>query len=465
MENITIEAFLSFIILALIILFTSMYIHLIKKFKKKLKCFEEVDTLIGTISLSKFTTELQKKISTAKPNEYYLLSFDVDNMKYVNQNFGFDKGNDLLRSIANNISKYTNNETLFCRYQHDIFILFGRFLQKDQFNLSNPIFSQERCDAIVAEAGLNTTIHFSTGVYFIKDPAGNHDNIIDCVKKARLLAKQKYGNSIAFYSEEIQRQSEREILIYSTMEDAIKNKEFFIVIQPQVELSTKKLIGGEILVRWKKADGTMLFPDEFIPLFEKNHFITFLDKYVFESACILITETNQKLPILSINVSLVTVLEDNFIDDYLEILNRYGLKPDQFDIEITESAIDSDFDKLITISKKLRKLGFKLSIDDFGKGASSLSRIKELDIDVIKLDRGFITNNFNVEKGNVVIANAISLVNNLGITSLAEGLETQEHLKLLLSLNCKLGQGYLFSKPISTDEFLLQIAEDNENLH
>ena len=462
MEQYRIE--ITSIIVFVLISFLFIYLRLTKNYAKKLKNIVEVDQITGLMTVTKLVQEVKLALKTAKPNEYYLMSFDVDNFKFINQTYGFEKGNVLLRSIADSMRKYASEDALLCRYHNDIFLVFGKSKNITEFTIDMPMFSQERCDEIVKNVGINMTIHFSTSVYYIENPNDSIDYVSQRVRKARIAAKQKHGNTIIVYTEELRLKAEKETFIFNSMEQAIKDEEFFIFIQPKVELQTGKLVGGEVLVRWKKLDGTVIPPDEFIPLFENIHFITTLDKYVFEQTCKWIQSATVPLPCISVNISYVTALDEHFIKDYMNILNKYRLLPQQFELEITESGIADDFETMVIIMQRVKELGFNLAIDDFGKGASSLARLKELEVDVVKLDKGFITNNFNIKKGNLVIADVISLVNNLGIISLAEGIETQEQLDLLIGFGCNLGQGYFFDEPLSTQEFLDRVFEDrNKN--
>ena len=446
----------------LVFAFIFINLRLVVKNEKKLKNLVEVDQITGLMTMTKMMPEMIKLLANAKPKEYYILSFDIDNFKLINQTYGFEKGNELLCAITRIMTKNASKDTLMCRLHNDIFIMFGK--RENIPNADNPklMISQEICDEIMKSVEINSPLHLSVGFYLIEDNYISPEKMTDTIRNARLLSKSKHGNSITIYSEELKLQTEKEQEIYNSMEQALRDREFFIVVQPKVELETGKLVGGEVLVRWKKADGTFVCPDQFIPLFEKNSFIVNLDTYVFEEACRFVKNAKAKLPHLSVNISPMTALDENIVETYLDILERYGLKAEQFEIELIESALDMEFDKIFEVVSRLRECGFILSIDDFGKGASSLARIQNVDVDVIKLDKGFIDNNFNTEKGNAVIANAIELANSLGITTLAEGIETKEQHKMLLELGCDLGQGYFFDMPLSTDEFMSRAVEDSK---
>ena len=453
-----VTSIITFIVFSLVFI----YLRLVMNNAKKLKNIMEVDQVTGLLTISKFMPEMKKLLENSSPKEYYIISFDIDNFKVINQSYGFEKGNELLRAVANSMRKYANKDAIMCRLQNDIFVVIGRRSNVVEFNTDQVLFSQERCDEIMQNVGLNAILHFSTGVYVIENKDISYEKIVDNVRKARNISKTKHGNVMTVYSDELKLQTEKENEIYTSMEKALENREFFIVVQPKVELETGKLVGGEVLVRWEKADGTIVYPDEFIPLFEKNHFIVRLDSFVFEEACQLIKNAKIDLPHLSINVSAMTALSENIIETYMDILAKYGLKPEQFELELTESVLDYDFEKVREVFSRIKELGFSLSLDDFGKGASSLARINSIDVDTVKLDKGFITNNINKEKGNSVVANSIALAEDLGITTLAEGIETKEQLDLLVELGCELGQGYYFDKPLSVELFLARATVDSK---
>ena len=453
------------IIVFIIFFLVVIYLSLVMKNEKKLKNIVEVDSITGLMTITKMMSEVTKLLENSKPNEYYILSCDIDNFKTINQTYNIEKGNELLCAVANSMRKYASKDVLMCRLQNDIFVVFGKRSNVDNFSTTTLLFSQERCDEIIQSIGISSILHFSTGVYVIENKHVSIEKAIDNVRKARYISKTKHGNVVTIYSEELKLKTEKENEIYANMEKAIKNKEFFIVIQPKIELETGKLVGGEVLVRWKNEYGKLIYPEDYIPLFEGNSFIVNLDIYVFEETCRFVKSATVPLPHLSINISIMTALSENFVENYMEILDRYNLKPKQFELELTESALDYNYEKIYKVTMKLKRLGFILSLDDFGKGASSLARINSLDVDIVKLDRGFIANNINKEKGNSVVNSTIALVINLGIRTLAEGIETKEQLDMLVEFGCDLGQGYLFDMPLSTSEFTNRVIEDSKKIY
>ena len=470
----TLKANLPLIIICVILIILGILLLIIfmqKNKQKEIKELLEVDALTGLMSKYKFINELQISLKTAKPKEYLMLALDIDNFKHFNKVYGNKKADQLLCAIGSVLKENSDSFIYICRLQNDNFITLLRnrhttWSSVKQLKEYNKDFEKNVKDNLtekIISLGIDTPIYFSVGIYPIIDPTENIPYIIDCTLTAKNYAKRNFGNSAEIFTEEIRKKQKLENEIIFFMESAVKNKEFFILVQPKVELETGKLVGGEVLVRWKKSDGSFIYPDEFIPLFEKNNFIRTLDYYVLERTCEFISSTTIELPIISINVSISTMLEKDFISKYMLVLEKYSIVPKQLEIELTESVLDFNYLEIIKIIKELKKLGFSIAIDDFGKGASSLARIKEVDMDILKLDKVFIDDNATNEKGKIVLQNIVSLAHALGAKSLAEGVETKVQQEMLIKLGCELAQGYYFDKPLSTEDFLKK-AKANQTI-
>ncbi len=443
---------ITFIFFLIIVLF----VLILLKHQKKIRTLLEVDTLTGVMTQYKFDIEARRILSFANPNEYMIIVLDVDKFKTINKVYGTQLGDKFLNILAKSIKKQTQRDAVIARVQSDSFAIFCE---------TNEIKNVTLDDAFIKELKdiqIDMTIYFSIGVYIIENPKDDISYMIDNAKTARSYGKAIFGNTINYFTKELQEKHEKENFILSSMEIGIEDNEFFIVVQPKIELETKRLVGGEVLIRWHKKDGTFIYPSEFISLFEENKFIIRLDHYVLEKTCEFIRDSKLTLPVLSVNVSAVTMLEPNFVESGLNILSKYNVIPQQIEIELTESVLDFDFSRISNTISKLKQKGFSIAIDDFGKGASSLARIKEIEIDVLKLDKEFIDNNSENEKGRLVLSNFISMANDLGITSLAEGIETKEQYDLLMKLGCDQGQGYYFDKPLSTLEFMHRVESNGK---
>ena len=471
----TIKANLPIVALVIGGIFLAFFAYIILMQRKKQKEFRdllEVDNLTGLMTKYKFVNELKRLLVNAKPSEYLLIALDIDNFKHFNKTYGVSKGDELLRVISDVLQENRTSFVYICRLQNDNFMVLLRNKHQNWTGVNelkdyNQDFQRNVKDNLekkLETLGIDRQVYFSSGIYVIENPDEKIDYMIDCVLTAKNSGKRTFGNTTVLFTGEIQKKQNLQNEIVSSMENGIVTEEFFIVIQPKVELETGRITGGEVLVRWKKSDGTFVYPDEFIPLFEKNHFIINLDQYVLEKTCQFIRDSKVDMPILSVNVSLITMLQQNFIDNYISILEKYGIIPQQLELELTESSLDTNYEEILIILKELKKLGFTLAIDDFGKGASSLARIRELDIDVLKLDKEFIDENVNNKKGKAVLYNIIAMTNDLNLKSLAEGIETKEQETMLLDLGCDLGQGYYFDKPLMLSEFLDRIVKNNEKV-
>ena len=416
----------------------------------------DYDKLTGLMSKSKFADEVRKLVENAEPKEYVFIVFDIDKLKDINNIYGHEVGDELLKVISESILNAVSPGSLVGRLVNDSFGILTKYYESINMKTDHSI--NDKISAI----GIEIPVYFSAGLYVIEDTTETVFAIADNANIAKRISKDVFGNSMCFFTKKLRAEKEREHLILNTMERAIIDKEFYIQVQPKVELRTGKLVGGEVLVRWSRQDGINISPEVYIPLFERCGFINKLDKYVFNEACKFISESDVIFPTLSVNVSPVTVAEKNFIDGYLEILEKWGLKPTQFELEFTETALNKVFEGSIAFIDELRLLGFKLSIDDFGKDASTLARIKRLNIDTLKLDKEFLDGEDEGGKSEIVLSNIISMANDLGIITLAEGIETEEQRAMLLNLGCELGQGYLFDKPLSEGAYIQRIQEADD---
>lgn len=253
--------------------------------------------------------------------------------------------------------------------------------------------------------------------------------------------------------------------IEDNMEHALENNEFIVYFQPKVELKTNKIAGAEALVRWQNSKKELIPPNEFIPIFEKNGFITKLDIYVFEEVCKTIrkwlNEGINPIPV-SVNLSRMHLQNPNFLKKYKEIQEKYEVPADLLEIELTETLVFENFEQLKKVIDDIHQMGFSCSIDDFGSGYSSLNLLKEIPVDILKLDRIFFSKK-NDKRGNSVIESIISLAKKLNMTTISEGVETISQVEFLRKADCDLVQGYVYSKPLAKDDFEITFLK-NENI-
>ncbi len=446
---------LTFSLLLVAIFFIGIIIIITKKKQEELLIIRNVDDLTKLMTISKFFTEAGKVLKNASPNEYMLYSVDIDNFKQINKLNGYDFGNKVLVEFAKVIRKKFGEDSLIAREINDIFII----LAKHTHNTNTVCEKNDDCEVCSAYNyknifSNNYTLSTSEGIYIVENPSEDIGFMLDCSHTARLEGKQTFGKTTHIFTEEMLRRQFTKNTIESLMESALKNDEFFVVLQPKHGLLSGNLIGAEALIRWKPKSGKTIYPDEFISIFETNGFIKKIDFFILEKVCQLIQQQENDFPTISVNLSGVTAIIDNLAEQYLAILDRYEVQPSQIEIELTESAFVMNSKKVRHNLEELKNSGFGLSIDDFGIGFSSLSRLKDMNVDELKLDRSFIASNLISDRGIAILKNVISLSKDLHLNVVAEGIETEEQMNVLLSLGCDIGQGYFFAKPMEIDDFL-----------
>ena len=298
-------------------------------------------------------------------------------------------------------------------------------------------------------------IYISIGIYKIKKDDNNIIQALDKALIAHNLVKGNYDIEYKIFNEEMENEIIKEHNIESKMEKALQNNEFKIYYQPKISIQNEKIVAAEALVRWVN-NGKIIPPNQFIPIFEKNHFIINLDKYIFEKVCQDISgwkRKNKNIPLISINISKENFVKDNFIKEYQEITEKYGLKSSEIELEITESAAINENIDIIKVMQNIKKAGFIISIDDFGTGYSSLNLLQSMPIDSIKIDKSFIDKiDIKNREGNIVDY-IIFIAKKLKLKTTAEGVETEKQKEYLKNIGCDLIQGYFYSKPLNKEEF------------
>ncbi len=412
------------------------------------------DEMTGLISLYYFKKLAHDVLSQAKENEYEAISIDVDSFHTINAIFTKEKGNKVIKAIADALAKaYSGTDTLITRVIADQFMI---LLKRGKGMPISTICEKYISTAVKEVMGEKYHFSMSVGTYVVEDYTQQIEDVIDCAAVARMKGKQKYKFTYYNYDASTKKEQESKTNIVLRMKDALSNGEFKIVFQPKIRFSTLRVGGAEALVRWfPPTDQGMISPNEFISVFESNGFIANLDLFVFDEVCKFIAENNDSLdiPVISVNISMVTLFDERFPDAYLGILSKYDLLASKLEMEITESAMAMEEKLLISKVEEIKKLGLSLSIDDFGAGESSLNRLGIIAADTLKLDKAFFDTTLVDEKGAVVVDNVIKMAKQLKMKVVSEGVETLEQAKWLRSLGCDYAQGYFFERPMSIDDF------------
>lgn len=415
---------------------------------KKNYYVDEITKYPSWNSFKEHYPEFMKNTGTS----YALISLDIDKFKTINDSLGFEGGNEVLRQLADIISRNINKTDMFARSSGDLFyILFAYENISDVRNVvSNIISDVDYMDKTVK-------MYICMGVYLIIDHNISVEAAVGRANLARRSIKDQKQSSFAFFDNAMIERIRDERSIENIMEEALVKHEFKVYLQPKYSLEEgNELVGAEALVRWLH-DGTLITPNRFIPVFEKNGFIVQLDYYMFEEVCKLQKkwlEMGHEPKVVSVNMSRLHLRSKHFVEDLAALCNKYEISTRYFEIEITESAAYENLDILLAVFEKIKSVGFHVSIDDFGTGYSSLNMLKDLKVDVLKIDRSFLTENADEnENASRIIACVVSLASSLNISTICEGIETKEQADLLAKLGCNMAQGYYFARPMPVSDF------------
>lgn len=419
-----------------------------------------IDSLTGAPNLNKFKIHIKNILNNTQSN-YIIADIDIDKFKYINNTFGYNRGDEILKSFALFLNNTLKDNEMFCRVSDDRFLmLLNKEQNKEVYSRILEIYFE--IEKMYKDIFKEIKIVFICGIYEILPEDFNIDTIIDKANIARKSIKGAHKNSFAVYTKEMNEQVIKQNKIEEKMRKALENNEFIPYLQPKFNLETKKVCGAEALVRWKEKDGTMIFPNDFIPIFEKNGFIIELDFYIYEMIIKKIKEWLDKgyepIPI-SLNVSIIQINNLEFTTKIINLIDKYNVPPEYIEFELTESVFSTNILNLKESMKELKKKGFKLAIDDFGSAYSSLNLLKELNVDIVKLDKGFLYNkdisqeNNNSTKEKIIVEYIVKMAKELNLEVICEGVEMESQIKFLKGIGCEIGQGYIFSKPIEIEEF------------
>lgn len=424
-----------------------------QKGKKVLEKIAYVDPVTGGYSYEKFQKVVGKRLEK-EPKDAAIISMDVDKFKYLNDIFGYREGNNAICFIWESLKNITSVNDVFARRTADNFVLFLHYKNEDELFKKLDEMCIQMKKFIVAGKKYYELI-LSIGIYEIKDGVLNIDSMLDRAQIAKKMVKGKHNEYYMLYDKNVREKEIKNKEIENNMTRALAENEYIVYYQPKYSCENEAIVGAEALVRWIKKDGTMIMPLDFIPLFECNGFITALDKYVFAKVCKdikkWIEEGIEPVPI-SVNLSRLHLYNPVFVEEYQEIMNKYNISSKYIRFELTETTIFEDMNVLLEVIDNLHKAGFGVMMDDFGTGYSSLNLLKEVPIDIIKLDKSFI-DGIGDEKSEKIIISMIMLARLLDIKVIAEGVENKDQYEFLKSVNCDIIQGYYFSRPLPIEEY------------
>lgn len=441
------------------VLIASLYV-VFKSNKDKLEKIAFVDRVTKGNTIQKFYNDAAWLIDAYPRVNYVVLYTNVEKFKVFNDTMGRENGDIFLEFFDKCIGMDLKiNESIgrvgadnFCvileyKGKEDLFERFSRWHKS----------AEEYIETNKLQWSL-PSVQF--GVYILDDKTLPISQMIDRAKLSLRESKSYFDSKIhySFYDDKVRKVLFREKYLEDKMEKALKDGEFRVFLQPKYQLPEEKIGGAEALVRWISPEEGMIFPNEFISLFEQNGFITHLDLWVFEEVCKLIKSWKEKgyKPLkVSVNCSRVQLRNSAFLEKYTQIIDKYGVERSYIELEITETMVFENTESLMEIINNIRSAGFGCSMDDFGSGYSSLNMIQRIPVDTLKIDRIFFVKNSigESEKTEAVVTSIVSMAKSLKMQTVAEGVEQREQVLMLERAGCDYIQGYVFAKPMTIGDF------------
>lgn len=410
----------------------------------------EYDTLTGVYNMQTFYARAAQLIRERPEREHSIIRMDIDRFKVINDLYGLEEGDRLLKTIAEALHELMHERGVCGRLSGDIFCVCADYTREETLGFINAMTER------LATYPLASRVVPSFGICRLDSPDTPISVLCDWANLALKTVKGNVFVNHAFYDETLRNRILDEKSIESQMNAALEQGQFELYLQPKVYIPTSRIIGSEGLVRWAHPAAGIIPPDRFIPLFEKNGFVIRLDEYIWEQACITLRRwLDQGLtpsPV-SVNVSRMHIHDTRLCEKLASLIARYRLPPHLLELELTESMFLGHSDMLLETVNTLQKQGFLLSLDDFGAGYSSLNMLKSLPIDIIKIDRGFLGEVATTPRSRTVVRHTIALARDLDMQIIAEGVETDEQAAFLLDAGCALAQGFHYSRPVPVAEF------------
>ena len=431
-----------------------IWFRVMNAIKRSKQHFLEYDSLTGIYNRQMFYQKTREMLDDSKDETFAFIRLDIDRFKMINSFYGAAEGDRLLRCMAHNICGVLSAYKTYTygRLNSDVFGICVA-VEKEQDAL---LIAQKIREQVKKNGELRCYLETSAGCYIIRDKEMEVSAIYEHAVIAAQECKGQYMHHEALYTEQMGKEMQREQQIINEMDTALEEKQFVVYFQPKYELDGYTPRGAEALVRWKKPDGTMVSPGEFIPVFERNGFITKLDYYVWEQTCIQLRkwmdEGKNPLPI-SVNLSRVSLYNKDIVNVICNLVDSYRIPRRLFQVELTESAYNTNPKAVQDMMQRLREEGFYILMDDFGSGYSSLNVLKDIVVDVLKMDMKFFAGDDREGRGENIMAAVIRMAKWLNMPVVAEGVERIEQVEFLRSIGCEYVQGYYFAKPMPVEEY------------
>lgn len=440
-------------------------IHIVDITKNKINA-EELeylafyDSLTGVYNRNYFVKKLRDLCDKAQNDEVSVevLFVDIDDFKKINDSLGLVYGDELVQEFGQFLKEFNTEDIVVGKFGSDVFVIAiynpcgsrsaDVIYRKINERLRHPFVLTDRSE-------VKFTVTCGVAEY---PDAGK--TALEVMKNAEIVlykAKENSNSKIQYFDPEILNKFLKNVSIEKKMKEAVENEDFVLYYQPLYESVSGKIRGAEVLLRWPDNDGGFVSnPDEFIPIAEKNGVIIPVGEWILKEAFRTLNEwrTKYHLPIiLCINISAIQLQKDNFVEQLQQLVQMYGINPEQLELEITETVLINNFDDIVDKIKTIRGIGMRVSLDDFGTGFSSLSYLNNLPIDTIKIDKSFIDSAVVNDSCGIITESIIKMAQRLGYDTVAEGVETKDQFNYLRKNNCDIIQGFLVGKPVPKNEF------------
>ena len=424
------------------------------------KMMRERDSVTGLYSFDTFLTKMKAIIAMqSEPCEIVYTYSDISNFKYINDTYGYEVGNLLLRKFGEFVLDGDNEDILCASRVHSDNIIAAR---KNTDGLSPEEFASQidMCNEYLAEIlrqyGHDNLINIRSGIYISRSDRGSVEEAVTNAGYACKSGKENNNNKCVIYEDKLMQEYKKRLRYISELDNAIATGEMQVYIQPKTLARNNEVVGGEALIRWIKPDGKMIFPNEFIPVFEKSGDIITLDYFVYKEVCrYLRSRMDAGLPVVPISMNVSTLhLRDDRIMGYLEeLLEEYKIPVQYLELELTENVYIEDVGQALEPLSWCKEKGIRMAMDDFGSGYSSLNILDVVPIDIMKIDRIFLKNQILTNSDKIILECVIKMADQLDITTVCEGVENAEQLKFLRGIGCDIIQGFFIGRPMPMDSF------------
>lgn len=419
---------------------------------RKFRLLIRTDPVTGLYNKAYFAAQAEKMLRANPDVSFALVRVDIDRFRMFNASFGKAAGDALLRTIADALRRHLSGreKTVYGHMESDTFCICLPYRKE--------ALEQELTQAVGQARTLceHYRLEFSAGIYVIRDSYMDLEQAYSYAAEAAKKCKNNVNRIYAYFDAAMLRRQQDEQEITNEMEIALSQKQFVVYLQPKYSLSTNRACGAEALVRWDHPLRGMISPGSFIPVFEQNGFIVQLDHFVWEQVCRLLQswlKMGRTVHPVSVNISRVSLYDPRMAADIIRLTDTYGIPRDLLQLEITESAYMSNPELMKKVIGQLRGSGFTILMDDFGSGYSSLNTLKDIDVDILKIDMKFLPTGQDNVKSEKILTSIVRMSSWLGIPAVVEGVETKEQRDFLVSIGCGYVQGYFFARPMPVKKY------------